>query len=754
MFSCRKAIAIEVQVFHAKSVLPDGRQPTVQEHLRAVSQCAAEYGREIDAEIAARFAALVHDFGKYGPLFQHGVLRGTASADHAIASAAFVYANVLKNPKKYIPVLEVISAHHTSLLDYDILKPILKQIIASDTQVTAPSGKQCVMTRSEFSGAVQQFRADFPDFRKFPKLTIPCGENAGNLESMLFTRMLFSCLVDADYSVSAQDEHPDYLEISEQSDFQPQARLEALYAKREEIRQKANRNDPAVNQIRDELFDRCGAMGERPSGLFTLTAPTGTGKTLALLHFALRHCLASHGDKRRIIIVLPFLTLAEQNAAIYREIFPDLLVDHSQQELSDEEREFAARWRVPCILTTSVKFFESLFADKPGDCRKLHSIANSVVIFDEAQSLPPELTAATLQAVNALCRTYHCTMVFSTATQPDFAALPGQDWQPTEINPAHAPMYQTLKRAEVTWMLDRPTSFDQIADEMRRETSACVIVNLRRHAAALYRMLWERCPEETIFFITTDLCMTHRRRVVRRIVDRLRRGLPCRVVATQCLEAGVDLDFAVMYRSLAPLDSIIQAIGRCNRNGRLPGGGRAYVFEPEDTGRLYPSDFYEKAAMTVKTLYMRGPIDVNDPAQIRAYYQELFRNAKDKKALTEAIRDRRFAEVAQAYRLIDNRGVQVIVPDPAEQALYRRVCESARTHGVTPKLLHEAAGLLVTVHRPELLEQFAEPLYYPPKHGVRKEAGVYILRAQYEAYYTEDMGLQLPEAQPLTGFFW
>lgn len=279
-------------------------------------------------------------------------------------------------------------------------------------------------------------------------------------------------------------------------------------------------------------------------------------------------------------------------------------------------------------------------------------------------------------------------------------------------------------------------------------------MNLRRHAAALFRKLKDRCPADTVFFLTTDLCMSHRRRIVRQINDRLNSGQPCRVVATQCIEAGVDFDFDVLYRALAPLDSIIQAAGRCNRNGRLTDGGSVLIFEPEDDGRLYPSDFYEAAAMTVKTLSLRHPIDIHDPSQIQEYYQNLFRDAKDKKALTEAILDRDFEKTGREYQMIGSRGAQVIVPYQKEPVLFQSICEMARTNGVTPKLLHEAAGILVTVHRSDALEQFAEPLYFPRKHGEQKEAGIYVLRSQYESCYTDGMGLQLPEREPACGFFW
>ena len=225
------------------------------------------------------------------------------------------------------------------------------------------------------------------------------------------------------------------LDHAEDDRFDLRALLEKLYAYRNDIKRKSTA-DEALNAYRDRGFEQCGNMGDAPEGLFTLTALTGTGKTLALLHFALRHCL-KHG-KKRIIIVLPFLTLAEQSAGTYAGIVPNLLIGRSQSDLPEGARELAARWSAPVIITTSVRFWGALLSDRPTACRKLHRIANSVALFDEAQSLPANLTSATLRTVNALCDRCHTTMVFFTAAQPDFAAREALNWTPREILPEYA----------------------------------------------------------------------------------------------------------------------------------------------------------------------------------------------------------------------------------------------------------------------------------------------------------------------------
>lgn len=743
--------------YYAKSKLSNGIQPTVKEHLGAVAKLAKQYGEAFGRGEEAWMAGLLHDFGKYSDAFAE-VLQGTRMmVDHAMCGAVFLTIYSRGKKRAYWPIIEAVNGHHSGLIAFDELKNVFQENFKGKN--LSPNGGKTAAIAGEaaYSSAFNCFKNDFPDFHK-PKLQRFIASNSenieiDNIETMLYTRMLFSCLVDADYSVSASDKDPQYLQETERIPFEGKKWLEKLLAYQREIFEQSA-SEPSLNQIRNELFGQCGKMGDCGEGLFTLTAPTGTGKTLALLHFALRHCLKT--GKRRIIVALPFLTLAEQNTATYAKIVPDILIDHSQSHLGDDAREFASRWSVPFIITTSVKFFESLFADLPTDCRKLHHIANSVVIFDEAQSLPTEVTETTLEAVNELCRTYHCTMVFSSATQPDFNAIPNVDWKPREIMPDNPRLFAALKRVRVEWRLKKPTPFAKIASEMAELPSVCAIVNLRKHAAKLFRQLKELCPQEELFFITTDLCMAHRRIVVAEITRRQKAGLPCRVVATQCIEAGVDLDFDVMYRALAPLDSIIQAAGRCNRNGRLAGGGCVVVFEPGEEGHLYPGssgsklgNWYENAAVLVKRLCAKQPLDIDSPAHMKEYYQELFAGQADKATLRRALERRDFAETEKEYELIANKGMKVIVPIPREVSAeehkkYQEIREELK-NGLIPSLIRELAPLSVSfpVYEQEKLDYYMERLHYAGKN--REQSEYYILRRQYEEHYTRDMGLQLPE---------
>ena len=736
--------------YYAKSIQADGHQPTVKEHLEKVSRLAEEFGTKAGCGREAKLAGQLHDFGKYSEAFQKRLRESYKygpGVDHAICGASLLY-YITKKKTAYRPVIEAINGHHKGLVDFGELKAALDENLSSSEPVVQDGRYSALSGIEQYKTACDAFSRDFSKYR-IPGLRQrrePVSEEKidENISGMLWTRMIFSCLVDADYSISACDENPDYLKETGSIVFDAGKILEDLYSFREKIR-KGSSADKRLNEIRDSVFKQCGDAGESSEeGLFTLTAPTGVGKTLALLHFALRHCIAT--GKERIIIVLPFLTLTEQNADIYRNVFPELLEDHSQRDLDDREREYAARWSAPFIVTTSVRFFESLFAYKPTDCRKLHHIANSVVIFDEAQSLPVDVTVATLQAVNELCRGYHCSMVFSTATQPDFDAIEKVTWRPKEIISSHRALYTELARTRVEWRSDHRTALEQIAEEMADCNSVCTIVNLRKHARKLFEELKNLCSPDEVFYLTTDRCMEDRRETVVKIRERLLEGRSCKVVATQCIEAGVDLDFEKVYRAMGPLDSIIQAAGRCNRNGTLQEKGRVIVFKPDEEGIEYPGHWYEHAAQKVEFILKKHLIDIHNTSHIQEYYQLVYGSAADKKKLTDAISLRQYDMVDKQYQFIENRGVRVIVPCKAREKEYREVRKTVLENGITPFLMKKTANITVTVtvsrDREDQFDLIAERLCYSEKGNKSDRfSDFYILRPDYEKLYTDDMGL-------------
>ncbi len=726
-----------------------------QEHSEKVSALAGQFGCEIGKAPEARVAGQFHDFGKNGTRFGDVLKGNRQNIDHAFSGASFLFMNRILGKegtflekmgnlrwKLYEPIIESIMGHHDGLVSLNANAQALKDTYESSNADFCPSGKfPSLHGKEEFSQAIKAFLEDFPDFQ-FPKLTKRTIEN--KVDDMLDTRMLFSCLVDADYSVSASDDNPDYLLQNSRDLLDAASALNALKTRCAEIKSNS-KADKNLNVIRDEVFDACGNAGELPPGLFTLTAPTGVGKTLAMIHFALRHCITN--SMSRIIVVLPFLTLAEQTEKEYRHIFSDILVDHSQSNLPDNLRELAARWDAPIIITTSVRFFESLFANKPTDCRKLHNIANSVILFDESQSLPAELAPATIKAVHSLCKKYNCTMVFSTATQPDFSALPDTEWTPTEIIQNSRILFAQMRRVTIEWRFfqnghfyNNQSSFAKIAWEMTEYSNVCAIVNLRRHAKTLFDEVKKLHGTEGLFLLTTDLCPAHRLKVVEEIKQRQISGEPCIVVATQCIEAGVDLDFDVLFRSLAPLEAIIQAAGRCNRNKRME-YGKVIVFEPDDD-TLYPDTNYGSAASIVKSLLAKDPeLDIYNPEIIREYYTRLFRNGYQNKTsndnLEKAIDDKDYAKVSEKYKLIKDSGTKIIIPWVGMTDVFEKI---KSMDFITSAILHEAAPITVNSFDTKYIMSIATPLKigYP---GHARESGYYILNTGFEDKYDSVTGL-------------
>lgn len=717
-----------------------------KDHLAEVGKLAERYGEEIGRKEEGGVAGRLHDFGKYSDRFQ-GVLLGTHHGiDHAVGGAVYLYLRKNKARVRYTSVIESILGHHDGLRSMDELN---ERWQAENYAACLTQKEPALSTKEEYLNAAKAFGTyHFPKFSA-PELPGPAFDYP--VEAMLDTRMLFSCLVDADYTISALEKNPEYLKESVGQALDAEASLRTLFQHMDELRKTSTAKE-SLNRLREQVFTTCGDMGERcEPGLFRLTAPTGVGKTMAMLYFALRHC-QTHG-LRRIIVVLPFLTLAEQTEEEYKKLIPGLLVDHSQKDLPEEARELAARWDAPLVITTSVRFFESLFSDRPTTCRKLHHIANSVVLFDEAQSLPAQLAPATLRAVHRLCERYHCTMLFSTATQPEFGALPPLQkgnksvWEPIELLPDHADLYHQMHRVNAVWCLEKDTLLADIAEEMAQQSSVCAIVNLRRHARTLFQQLSKACggEKESLFLLSTDLCPAHRLEVVETIKKRLKQGQPCRVVATQCIEAGVDLDFDAMYRALAPLEAIIQAAGRCNRNGRLPNGGQLTVFIPDEMGKLYPGGEYERAANVVKDLWSktRRGLDLDDPALIAEYYALLFAGSKEDPALKQALTQKNYPAVREAYQLIRQQGIQVIVPWGKPEN-FQAIAKEALDHGLSGELLRKAAPITVSCFEREWVEQHATPLYYiNRRYGQKTESGYYVLNTGHERYYDSVVGLQI-----------
>lgn len=732
-------------MYYAHSANSAGRSEPLEEHLRKTADLAEIFASAFGEGNAGKLMGWYHDLGKASVLFQDVLQHNEHNGNHAAAGAWIA--------KRLDPQsARAIYGHHDGLVWF-IGPDVDRSVNEEGSQDTQKGKRFAVSGNAQYRELLNYYKTlnDMPKTR--PNLNKDAGSFYKHLPEMLHTRMLLSCLCDADYSATAS--HKDeavFEQVRQENKVDAENILQRLADFRNKIK-SASQSDSGLNTIRDEVYESCIKAGAMEPGLFTLTAPTGTGKTLALLAFAAEH--AKLYGKSRIIIVLPFLSIISQNVKIYREICGAVLESHSMAKCEDDQiaHLIAERWDSPVIVTTSVRFFEELFKSKPADLRSLHSIANSVIVFDEAQSIPCELTGTTIESVRALCETFRCSVLFSTATQPAFDIRKDIMFDAREIMTDPADIYRRTRRVRINWKTDERTSLSEIAEELSEQESVCCVLNRKDHAQKLFSELQKKCSAEKksaadeIFHLSTDMCKSHRDSVMKAITDRLDNDLPCRLVSTSCIEAGVDLDFSRMYRALAPLEAIVQCAGRCNRNGR--GSGEMTVFIPDEE-KLYPSKSYENAANKVLVLLSRHDIDLCDPEHIREYYTELFTDSgydHDKPALTEAITAHDFQRVEKEYRFIPQSGVNVLVPYSGEKKLFDELVSEAHANGISSKWMKRAAPITVSCYREDKLRDIAEQCVMFYKGKAYDVPGWYILYDNQ--FYNEKTGLHFTDDSSL-----
>ncbi len=757
--------------FLAHSANKQGDTHLAKKHLAEVARLATEFARKSSWSSEVALAGLLHDLGKYADLFQLR-LKGKASGlDHWSAGAW-----VALSEYQAVAAALAIQGHHIGLQQGGLQhlrklgEPHPPQLQLSDPDL----GRLKLRTASDGIRISKPEHCIFTPPAIFHK----------QLADMLDVRMLFSCLTDADFLDTAahfeggRDKGP-ILDASKA--------LHALTDFMNNTVRSSAKADQSVLDSRNLLWEMVTTAAACPTGLQTLTAPTGSGKTLAMLKFALEHALRN--NLKRIILVVPYLSIIEQTARIYCSVFHDyppnyVLEHHSMAGLGSEEakddaeaenerarRLLSENWDAPIIITTNVQLLESLFSNRPSACRKLHNLMESVIMFDEAQTLPQALAVPTLAALSHLSTAYRSTVLFATATQPAFdtldhavsAKVPG-GWRPVEAAPDHAALYQALRRYDVLWP-DQGESKDWqgLAEEIRNEEQVLCVVNLKSHAQAI---LDELKYDEAIFHLSTNLCALHRRAVLEEVRNRLKNKLSCRLVSTQCIEAGVDVDFPVVYRALAPLDAIAQAAGRCNREGRLTDDngnrkmGSIRVFEPDVAGdyrKRYPTRAYFQAAEVTRSMLTNARrsgldgLDLNDPQVFREYYKALYdlSNPESQNAeLASAITNADFVRVAQEYRLIDQSAIQVLVPYESCRGLFDELQRQQDEEGINAQWIRKAQGLAVSVFRPKS-DHPAWGVLIAAK--LRFGGGVsdewFILEDRDGEYYNDVIGLRLPQSQ-------
>lgn len=640
----------------------------LRDHLRNVAGLATNFAAPFGASEEARLAGLLHDLGKFRTEFQ-SYLRGQRSSSvetqHAIFGAA--WAADESRPQLFASKL-AIAGHHAGLHDHSDLEGMF-----------AKRGLNIPACIPPLIAQLERELGPLTSLPSPPSWVITAANNGDSFPAEFYVRLVFSCVVDADRLDTA------HWPASPPADkpLDCDALLTAVHAER--TRKAAANPDSPLSALRNRIFDTALELAALSPGFFSLTVPTGGGKTLASMAFALAHARA-HG-LRRVIVVIPYLSIIEQNAAEYRRIFGDdvVLENHSgvgpADDASEEEKSrlelVSENWDAPVIVTTSVQFLESLFASSPSRCRKLHRIPKSVVIFDEVQTLPAHLLAPTFSVLRELAGNYGTSFVFSSATQPAFrrsSSIPA-GFLPTELReiaPAPDELFQKLRR--VTYRFPSPGEvFDwpALAERLAATPQVLCVVNLTRHARELWEQLSRLCPDESTIHLSSAMCAEHRLALLADIRTRLRDGRPCHVISTQLIEAGVDVDFPEVWRALGPLDSIVQVAGRCNREGRRT-SGIVHVFRPAD--HKLPRGVYsaaaDQAAITLASLgdASHAADQLATGSQIfSGYFQSLYEVVNTDYArageatIQEDRKHLRFREVSRKARVIEDSGTPVVV---------------------------------------------------------------------------------------------
>ena len=619
----------------------DGRTQTILEHLKGTASLCSAFAAAFDAEAQGQLAGMAHDIGKYSAAFQRR-LHGGPKVDHASAGAF----ECLK--AQQLAAAFAISGHHGGL--------------PGDA---AGTGTFWGRINRASQRNLEDYHAWQSEF-SLPHANTPAFAGT-RLEGMFFTRMLFSCLVDADYTdTGAFMDNSPYLPASSSS-------MEELWRRLETYVSGWFPPKGALNMQRCVILEQCMSAGAQYGpGLFTLTVPTGGGKTVASLSFALAQAKARR--MKRIVYVIPYTSIIEQTAQIFREILGDenVLEFHSGVQFDQQEDDASSpetapltrsveTWDVPVIVTTAVQFFESLYACRPSKCRKLHNLAQSVLIFDEAQMLPLPYLRPCVWAIAQLVRHYGASAVLCTATQPALDPI-FQEFAP-EI-----PIREICPMAEAHWESFRRVSFQQagtlswmdLAARLQQQEQVLCVVNTRRAAREVFHQL----SGPGNFHLSTLMYPAHRRRILDEIRRRLRDGLPCRVVSTSLIEAGVDVDFPAVYRELSGLDSILQAAGRCNREGkRPPEDSIVTIFQGEDP----PPRLFETSIGAGK-IVLDHCQDVSSRAAIHTYFSTLLdlkgAEAQDAHHILPLMESEffPFRTVAERFHLIESPTTTVYLP--------------------------------------------------------------------------------------------
>ena len=662
---------------HSRNVA--GERHRLADHLRGTAELAGGFGRDIGSERLCYVAGLVHDMGKIIRPWQDYLLASeaglrTRTVNHK-SSGANLFERLAREPGRLI-----VEGHHAGIPNHkeipsdDAIDPERDRTVESIARLLLPELDEVLEAGSLI-----------PDsWSKWAKADPTALEMA--------VRMSHSALVDADFLDTAAHFNATPVQLTPAADFT------ALHTRFTEAlgRELAGRRQSPVDALRGKLLEGCLAAANWSPGVFRLPAPTGSGKTISAAAFALAHA-ARHGLKR-IVVAVPFLSITEQNAAVYRRLIgEENVVEHHSgvdpgrdgrnQTGSVPARYGVENWDAPFVVTTTVQLFESLFSNRPARTRKLHRLANAVIILDEVQAIPPRVLPVILDGLRILQQHFGATVVLSSATQPTWDLVgpwreaEGLDVRDIVSDPTR--LYTGLRRSSVEWAT--VDSLNAVAEMMAAEPRVMAVVNTTANARDVALALRDNTTEG-IFHLSTRMYAGHRRAVLSEVRGRLAAGLPVRLVSTQLVEAGVDLDFPVVLRALAPAENLSQARGRCNREGHLTSGRFVVLDSPE----LSPLEAYKVGVSKTRQHFGAASVDLDDPDAMRRYYADLYATLdvdgfQEAKEIQESRRLLRYRCVADAFRMIDDDATAVVVAEaPGAEAVLSDLAQQINARGAPP----------------------------------------------------------------------
>lgn len=728
-----------------------GLRHRLDDHLRGTATLASRFAEPFGGAGVAWWLGLLHDAGKASCEWQRRLLEVTGTGrpvgiDHKLLGARLARERGLGS------FALAVAGHHGGLMSPSMLDGKLRSLTGAE--------------KSREGDALEVLERVLPEIGDTAHVELP-GFWQDRLVREMAIRLCFSALCDADFlDTAAHFSGSASPAIRAGTDFRM---LRDRYERAREALLSGRHPSP-VDAARETVYQACLRASASQPGVFRLAAPTGSGKTISVGGFALHHA-AAH-KLRRVVVAVPFLTITEQNAQVYRDLLEPpgaggiVLEHHSGADLDQAGRRWARlaaeNWDAPFVVTTTVRLFESLFDRRPAAMRRLHRLAGAVIVLDEVQSLPHQMLIPILDALRTLVSHFGATVVLASATQPDFWFLsPWHELEATEIIPDPAELTAELRRVGFEWCLDPGLGLAELAADAAANQQAMVVVNTTADARTVFGAWRGSVPAGTAWHLSTRMCADHRRRVLAEVRRRLAGHERVLLVSTQLIEAGVDVDFPVVYRVIAPADSLLQAAGRANREGKLASRGRVIIVDPHDAGS---PPAYRTLVAATRTHFGPGKADPDDPEALRAYYQAVYgalnlehvrsvgqviqaaRRKLDFSAVTDGPadpgsdrRDRRYA-----FRMITDDGIALVTPRGADgkarQEEIRKLAERVRTADhPDPQDLRKLQPYLTTVH-PSAARRLGVTALMLPIFGEPGQPGSL---AEWTGEYDQDTGIDL-----------